>query len=234
MGATALVVLGVVLACSTSRQLPDSGWPPDAAGEPNVDVVGRWHDCTSSTTYAPDGSMRWRDHRRGCASSGRWAVVGSWLHVEGQASACGPAYRAVSRVVRTPHALVTVDPETGRARTRWNDATPRALWLLTEADRATVLRVVGEPGDGTGVGCYWSADGACGGLLSCSGWVDRWRREDDRLVASTACGGGCPCGAELVGRFVAPDRIEGTYRGANCEMPYTGTFTAILQPDPMD
>lgn len=223
---TALALAG----CSTSI-VPSDG----AVGAASVDVVGSWHECHASFTYRPDGTAHAVEHRAGCVREGTWRVEGDWLETEWAAGTCAePAGPTRRRVVRTERGLVILDPDTGATRHYADDATPHGRWLLeaTEAGsaRSTTASVVGDPESTFGSGCYWSTDGACGGLFSCSGTILVWDVTPERFSAATTCSGGCPCGAVVEGGSSPDGSLFGDYRGVNCERSFEGRLTARALP----
>jgi hypothetical protein len=208
--------------------------PPDAdidarAGEiVDLDIVGRWHDCSNTLVFGTEGDVTRRDHRTECTASGTYEVTGNRLEVLWTAPCAGGGAERWSReLVRAERGFVAVDPADGRT-SRWADDTHpiETLSIRGEAGEETIARIVATPGTGFGSGCYWSADGACGGLFSCAGVIQLWSFEGDSLTASTSCGGECPCGARITGSRAADGSIAGTYRGANCERVLSGTFEA--------
>ncbi|MBX3275670.1 MAG: hypothetical protein KF729_35750 [Sandaracinaceae bacterium] len=223
--AWALLLLG----CGTSIVTTDGAVPA------TLDVVGSWHECSTSTTYRADGTAHVVDHRRGCEREGTWALDGEWLETQYEAGTCeSPASPSRRRALRVAEGLVLVDPASGRARHLAGDETPRGLWRVEgvgpDEGRATIASVVGDPETTFGSGCYWSADGECGGLFSCSGSVVVWELSAERFSAATACSGGCPCGAVIEGGARDDGTLYGDYRGVNCERSYEGALVARRLP----
>ncbi len=83
------------------------------------------------------------------------------------------------QVVRTQTTLSLVYPRVG-SRASSPTASRAGRYRLTgdgvEAPTggASIVRIVGDENTGHQSACYWSEDGACGGLLSCNGSVDQW------------------------------------------------------------
>lgn len=218
--------------CGATHSPPDAAIDAVGPGEADLDVVGRWHDCASTLTFTTEGTVTRSDHRSGCTSSGTYEVSGERLEVVWSV-ACDGTDRWSRELVRAERGIVAVDPADGRT-SRWADDT-HPVELVTirgEAGEETIARIVGRPGTGFGSGCYWSADGACGGLFSCAGVLQLWSYEGDSLSASTSCGGECACGARLAGTRAADGSVSGTYRGANCERVLSGTFVATARAAP--
>ncbi|MGE3635172.1 MAG: hypothetical protein AB7P00_35040 [Sandaracinaceae bacterium] len=201
-----------------------------------VDVVGTWHDCRSTLIYGADGTTTAINHELDdCTARGTYVLDGDVLMTTWPEAACGFGPTSTRRrVVRGERGLTSIDLATGSVSQRADGSMfEHVLYRIVGMDEGststgqTVLSVVGDPSDSFGSGCYWSEDGACGGLFSCSGEVAQWRFEDgDRLNASISCGGGCPCGAIVTGTRVADGSIDGTYDGVNCDHRFAGTFTA--------
>jgi hypothetical protein len=221
--------LALVGGCAGSRELPGDADVPDA--DDSVDVVGSWHTCSTTVTFAPDGSATLVEHRHACNATGTWTIDGRVLRVEWTDTTCDVPFGASrSEVVRTEHGLVAVVPTSGSTVVYADDSTPVVRWRI-EGDegggpRATIARVVGTPGDGAGSGCYWSEDGACGGLFSCSGQIVSWRTEGDTFRGATQCTAECPCTSWIEGTVRPDGAIDATYRGANCERVLSGSFVA--------
>lgn len=231
----ALLVLAagasVLAGCAASRAATEDGGAR-ASGE-DVDVVGTWRDCHTTIVFAPDGTSRMIDHRRGCSATGHWQVDGSTLIGAIDATDCeGLRAGDPRQVVRAGRGLLMIDPETGAVSRYADEATPHALWRFEDATRATLARIVGDPAEAFGAGCYWSEDEACGGLFSCSGSIGTWRVEDGVLRGSALCGGDCPCSVTIEGVPEDDGSFAATYRGANCDRIFDGTFTARRLPEP--
>lgn len=213
--------------CGAVHLAPDAA--DDAAGteERDVDVVGRWQGCSDTLVFELDGAVTRSDHRRDCVARGRWTVRGRTLEVAWESTCDGGDTHWLRELVRADRGIVAVDPTTGTT-SRWaDDAHPiEELEIVGESGQRSFVRVVGSPGNGFGSGCYWSSDGACGGLLSCAGTILEWGYEGATLGASTTCSGACACGARLMGERDERGTITGAYRGANCEPVLTGTFIA--------
>jgi len=213
--------------CGVTHSAPDAAADAVSPSEIDIDVLGRWHDCANTLTFEPDGSALRLEHRTGCLTTGTFDVSGRTLEIAWEASACAEATRWTRELVRTERGFVAVDPSTGTTSRLADDATPREhLELVGDGGERTIVRVVGTPGMGLGSGCYWSADGTCGGLFSCGGSLALWSYEGEMLSASAQCGGSCACGARLTGMRDASGVITGTYSGANCERVLSGTFVA--------
>jgi hypothetical protein len=135
---------------------------------------------------------------------------------------------------RAEHGLVLVRPDTGETRRLADDTVPHGVWRIegigtdVPGARTSTASLVGTPGEAFGSGCYWSTDGECGGLFSCSGSIVVWETEGTSFSGSTSCQGGCPCGAVINGSVDVDGSISGTFRGVNCERSYEGSMTARL------
>ncbi|MCA9604534.1 MAG: hypothetical protein KC619_02995 [Myxococcales bacterium] len=225
-----LVVTAALLAGCSASIVPSDGAVPDG-----VSIVGTWHDCNASVTYRPDGTAHGVEHRAGCEREGTWTVDDDELVESWDAGTCaGPVGPLVRRITRTERGLIVLDPATGQTRHLADDATPHGLWRLEGTElgsmRSTTASIVGDPESTFGSGCYWSTDGECGGLFSCSGTVLVWQTEGTRFSASTACSGGCPCGAVIEGTVGGDGALAGDYRGVNCERSIEGMVTARPLP----
>jgi hypothetical protein len=234
--ALVLVTLVALSGCAGSRSLePDASVMPGA----DVDVVGRWHDCNVTLTFEADGRGSLVDHRRGCTTTGTWSVEGRVLRGAWGATDCDepPGESEPTEVFRAPGGLVMVHPETGAVSRYASDETPHGTWILEGADasgavRTSIARIVGDPSEGFGSGCYWSADEMCGGLFSCSGAITTWRLDEGTLRGAATCGGDCPCSVTIDGMLQEDGAIDGTFRGANCDRTFDGTLTARTEPEP--
>lgn len=218
----------VLLGCASVVVLDDAGRDGGT-----IDVVGTWRHCSSTLVLGADRSATFRDHREACDYSGTWTLSGSTLTMQYDGGSCGP--RTMVRIaVRSTRGLTLFDEE-GVTTKYADDATPFGNWRFdsTSGDprSSIVRRVGGPPDDPFGSGCYWSADGECGGLFSCSGRLAEWRVEGTTLQASTLCGGGCVCTSIILGTFEG-ENIAGTFRGFNCERSFEGTFAAVPIEDP--
>ncbi|MBN8615861.1 MAG: hypothetical protein J0L92_35030 [Deltaproteobacteria bacterium] len=239
MRTAVISALLVVMASSTGCSCGTTHSPPDAAldgvtsAEPDIDLTGTWHDCGTRLTFAPDGTVTREDLRAGCSSIGDYEIRGRSLEVAWDSADCVGTDRWARELVRADRGFVSVDLVDGRTN-RWADDahTIERFEIVGESGQRSIARLVGTPGDGFGSGCYWSADGTCGGLLSCGGAIGRWSLEGDSLSASTSCSGTCACGARLAGTRDAAGVITGTYTGANCEVVLSGTFVATPSPEP--
>jgi hypothetical protein len=210
------------IGCAESRTLDPT---PDAPG--TIDVVGVWHECTTTLTFAEGGAATLVDHRRGCTETGTFDVDANVLEVVWAGETCAREAHWMREVLRPMGGLVMVDPITATTTRLADDATPRSSWLFESTDppRSSTVRIVGTPMVGVGSGCYWSTDGACGGFFSCSGNVLSWSSDADGVHATTGCTGECPCGAVLDGTPATDGTLAATYRGASCEAPIEGAFT---------
>lgn len=213
--------------CGSTHTPPDAAADVVATTEPDVDVVGVWHDCGTTLTFAADGTVLREDLRAGCETRGTWDVRGRSLEIAWESADCVGSERWMRELVRAERGFVSVDLADGRTN-RWaDDAHPITRFdMRGDEGEHSIVRLVGTPGEGFGSGCYWSADGTCGGLFSCGGVIGRWAYEGDVLSASTSCGGTCACGARLEGTRDATGVITGTYTGANCESVLAGSFVA--------
>ena len=220
------VLLAFALAgCSASNLVVD-----DAGVESGDDVhiVGTWHECSGSVTYRADGTASYDGHRSGCLGEGTYTVAGEWVETTWTSGTCGPGTTS-RRMFRAERGLVVFDPETGAVRQLADDATPHGLWLIEgadgERDRSTTASVVGDPEAEFGSGCYWSTDGECGGLFSCSGNIRVWLVEGSRFQANTTCSGGCACASVVEGTANRDGTMSAVYRGVNCERSFGGMLT---------
>lgn len=227
----ALLVLCLV-GCGSNVIATDAG----SDGAMPIDVSGSWHDCHQSLTLHPDGTCEGRSHREACDQSGVWRMLGSnLLEMTWTDGSCGAdGVPSVREAFLGADGLVLIDPATATVRRLAADTTPHGVWLLegmvTGEARSTTASVVGNPEDEFGSGCYWSTDGVCGGLFSCSGTVLVWDTIGTRFSASTACAGGCPCGSVIEGT-VAPDgSLEATFRGVSCDGSFEGDLRATRLP----
>lgn len=226
-----VVVTALLLAGCSASIVPSDGAVPEGS----VDLVGTWHHCGASVTYRPDGTAHAREHRAACEREGVWTLDGDRLEETWEAGTCAePRGPTAYRAVRAARGLTLVDLATGATGQLADDATPHGLWLIEGVElgspRSTTASVVGDPESTFGSGCYWSTDGACGGLFSCSGSVRVWTVEGARFSAATGCSGGCPCGSVIEGTAHPDGTLSGDYRGVNCERSVEGTLTATLSP----
>lgn len=233
----ASVIVGAfVPGCSCGNvRLPSDAAVVDASvpSGPDVDPRGTWRSCRSTWTFEDDGSVEEIDHVRGCASVGVWDADGFTLHVAWSATCGERVSERTFDATRSSVGLVLVDREGSLVLLAPETSPVRAYTLVDDAEptHRSVVRLIGEPGRAGGSGCYWSEDGECGGLLSCSGNVEQWPLGDEEVVASTTCGGECPCGAIL---HVTPNG-DGTfavrYDTLSCGPGAEGTATALPRED---
>lgn len=208
---------------------------PPIVGTGIEDLPGRWLTCASDLTIREDGTYTQKDLRRGCTTDGTWEDRGdgSFDMVATQASCGGiPDPRRGVRFEFISGGVILLHPAFGGGFTRYvSEDQPHSRWAVdgTPGESGSgvgrsVISVVGNPGWGAS-GCYWSAEGDCGGAFSCGGSVHYWDVRDGVLRAGLNCSGDCPCGSTLLGSINA-DRIEGTFRALNCNWSWDGTFTA--------
>lgn len=208
--------------------------------EPDVDVAGIWQTCGHTLTLASDHTWQKRDADTGCVTSGSWTIAGHLLDLDVDTSSCAqaPASTHGVQVLRgASGGLILVAAD--QSQTDYlPDSAPRTRWQLQGqyaqgGGGTTIARIVGAPGKGLGTGCYWSADGACGGLFSCGGRFTEWLiGADGTLTASAACTGDCPCGAQIAGTISQGTHLAGTFTHSNCGGTSQGTLTGDKIPDP--
>ncbi len=217
-----------MVACSTSRA-PDTDAGPEAALSP----TGTWNDCDTRWTFAPDGTTRREEIARACVATGRWTVTGrDQLHIDWDTTCDGDAPSFDGTLSFGIDTILLLEREAARPATYASAATPiESLTLVDDANptRRTVIRLVGAPDRGGGSGCYWAEDGACGGLLSCTGRILQWRPVEgsDAIRASTACTGDCPCSA-ILDLSPTDEGFDVAYSGLNCG----GTFAGMARAFP--
>jgi hypothetical protein len=221
-----IIAIGIALAGCASVVIPDGD-----GGQ--LDVVGTWRDCQRTLVIGGDGTVTERDHSDACDRTGTYTLAGSELTLVFDGGTCD-SVTLVRTALRAPRGLLLV--EDNGAVARLADAeTPYETWRFdsTSGDRgSSIVRRVGDPAqDPFGSGCYWSADGACGGMFSCGGQLAEWRVDGDMLQASTVCGGGCVCTSLVLGTIDGAS-IEGTFRGFNCERSIEGAFEGARIEDP--
>lgn len=216
-----VVFLGALSSCSTSRGL-DASVEDAPLARRDLDPIGRWEACRRTWIFGADGSAQRIEHALGCSARGAWSVSGSTLTVTWESDACESAEPFVAEGLRTTDGLLL-----SVAGVRTDQLAPEGALIERyrfedDAGHRTIARRVGGPFGGA---CYWSEDGACGGLFSCSGRILEWRAGDASIIASTSCTGDCPCGAVL---HLTPNAsgYDVTYDGVNCDGPYTGTARA--------
>jgi hypothetical protein len=182
-------------------------------------------------SFTSAGTWAFADEKSSCAAEGTWAGSGDHIDVTPAVGDCPSAPQGASgvQVVRTKTTLSLVFPG-GEIQSFIADSQPRRRYRLTgdggEAPTGgtSILRIVGDDSAGYQSACYWSEDGACGGLLSCNGSVDQWTIENKVLTGKLGCGGGCPCAAIFEGQEVQPDHLAGTFLGADCNKTFSGGF----------
>lgn len=216
-----------MVACSTSRA-PDT----DAGPEATLDPTGTWNDCDTRWTFAADGTTRREELARGCVATGSWTVTGrDQLRIDWDTTCEGDAPSFDGTLGFGVDSILLLGREASRPADYASADTPiRSFTLIDDAEpsRRSIVRLVGETDRGAGSGCYWAEDGACGGLLSCTGRILQWRPVDgsDAIRASTACTGDCPCGAVL-DLTPAGEGYEVAYSGLNCGGTFAGTARAL-------
>jgi hypothetical protein len=235
---------------------PDAGVPPLVVVGPDAGLElppihgagiealpGTWYTCHGALTFRADGTYVQRESRSGCAVEGTWADRGDGsFDMVASHGDCGqlPSPRSRIRYEFTTTGLVLVHPTFGGGFARYlSESQPRAEWAIEATPGEggfgggggpgrSILSIVGEPGRG-GFGCYWSAEGECGGAFSCGGSVHYWDVRDGVLRAGLNCSGDCSCGSTLQGSYTS-DRIEGTFRAHNCNRAWEGVFSAVRKP----
>lgn len=198
------------------------------AGVAEVDVVGSWEQCASTLTLDATGDAIREDHKHGCSATGAWSLSGDTLRIDWMGGDCEPGGSGVEtlRALRSSSGLTLVDPSTGEARELAGLSIDVTTWRLVSDDgHVSIARVVGTPGDRFGSACYWSEDGACGGIFSCSGDIQQWLVEPSgRFTATTTCGGDCPCASVVIGAEQADGTIEASFDGVSCAGSIGGTL----------
>jgi len=230
LGVSALAIAVTAFGCSASREADDTGV---SDGGPALDPTGTWDDCDTRWTFAPDGTTTRREIARGCTAEGRWSVEGNRAHIEWDTSCEGDAAIVDGTIAFGVGSLSILFDGTSRAATFAASGTPiETFTLIDEVDPSlrTIVRLVGDPELSAGNGCYWAEDGACGGLLSCTGRILQWRAADEEVegarVASTACTGDCPCGAVL-NLTPTDEGFDVAYQGVNCGGTFAGSARAL-------
>lgn len=237
---TALVSVSLALAgCSRAHESPGA-----SAGEPPVvpagavDPRGDWRGCGAGIEIAPDGAVRAFVDRVGCTAQGSWTLSGERLRVAWDVTGtCEPWRDTVVEfevrrervgevetldLVELPEGMVWSYVTRGSLPVQRWSGSGRESELAIEG--TNIFEVVGVPGEGAGMGCYWSP-GDCEGILSCGGSVDAWQLDSEGLTASTSCGGDCWCRATVEGRPGAEGAIEATYASENCRRTFEGTLS---------
>jgi hypothetical protein len=219
------------MASASLLALGCSGSTESVAVKGKVEVAGVWHDCASRLELADDASFELDRLIHGCSESGSYALHGEVLTLDFKESSCKePSSQRVAEVVRLPDRLVLVSSES--VDTLYADGVPRQRYELTgngsgpPANGTSIVRLVGEPGSPGSSRCYFSADGACGGFLSCGGSVDVWQLDGAAFVGKLGCGGSCPCAALLEGQAAGDGSISGSFSGLDCGASHSGTFVA--------
>ncbi len=204
----------------------------------DVDVTGAWHQCGGRTTFAADGSFRTERFVQECEETGTWQIEGDSFDRFVSHTTCERSSDLRGAVaVRRPDVLLLFHEQLHNGRLELvADQAKRQQWRIEGPDpfdgslRSTIARIVGVPGEGVASACYWSADGECGGLFSCSGSISQWDIADGKLVGSASCSGDCPCGAALSGTLQSDGTLVGKYFAAACDKSVEGTFTAFPEP----
>jgi uncharacterized protein YceK len=226
LGAT-VVAITIAGGCSTSRMVGDAA---EMDGGPSLDPTGTWEDCDTRWSFLEDGTTTRREYARDCVAEGVWSVEGNRAHIE-WTTVCGGDPEVIDGTMAFGvESLSLLVDGTSRAATFAASGTPIVtVTLIDDLDPSlrTIVRVVGDPERGAGSGCYWAEDGACGGLLSCSGRILQWREvEAGRRSASTACTGDCPCGAVL-NLTPSDEGYDVAYQGVNCDGTFSGSARAF-------
>lgn len=209
---------------------PDLGAVDDAGSPVSVDVVGVWHGCSTRYAFGADGRFVVASLQRACEFTGVYRVSTQLLSMEIDGGTCVPAPSASLEyeVLRGAGGLVLV-PSVGSMIRLADDATPRVTWNVERDDGRpgqTTLRVVDPTRGPYSSGCYWSTDGACGGIFSCGGSVLTWRVTDTAFVGTTSCDGPCPCVALSTGTAGPGGVVTATFDATNCLGRSRGSFTA--------
>jgi hypothetical protein len=203
----------------------------------DLDVTGSWHHCGTTLELGQDGHFTQTRWIASCDESGSYALQGSVLSFSFDQSSCAePTLSFAAEAVRVAERLVLVKQD--GTETFYAAPIARARWEITgkgvglPANGTSIVRIVGDPVTGPFSACYWSADGACGGLLSCGGSVDTWELDADSFIAKLGCKGSCPCSALLQGKPDAVGGIDGVFTAFDCGATYDGTFLAKPLAEP--
>lgn len=217
---------------------------PDAAPDATpasgpAPFVGVWRQCAADLTFLPDGRWVQVNHRDRCTSRGTWVVRGERFDMRADGTDCRSAPPTLEGAlpVLTHQRLVIVHEALGAPgyATWLSGALPVTRWRITdrtpqERERVTVLRLVGGGPSSVMQGCYWSGDGQCNGIFSCSGNVTQWRTGAGSLAAGLSCTGDCTCGSSLYGP-VGADRFEARVTASHCQGVWTGDVVGERVPD---
>lgn len=230
---TSVLVLLLTASCGASTESDERRAPGTVA------LVGVWHSCAAHLSFEADGTWTYHDEKAGCDASGSWLLDGDRVDLSIAPGNCESAPTAATgvQVVRNQSTLALVYPS-GKIAAFLADSAPRTRYRLSgqggdpPVTGESILRIVGDDASGYRSACYWSADGACGGLLSCNGSVEQWQVQDQSLIAKLGCGGGCPCAAILEGKEDAAGALSGTFLGADCNHTFEGTFQAEPLKEP--
>lgn len=210
---------------------PDLGGGLDAGPPAELDLVGAWHRCSLRYVFGADGRYLRTSFARSCETEGGYRVAGRTLVLDVDRDTCATTSPPVLEYEVVPGAggLVMVGID-GSVTVLADDATPRETWALvgetSGVPQQTTLHVVDPSRGPYGSSCYWSTDGRCGGLFSCSGNVANWRLTGSDFLASTSCDGGCPCVAMSLGSVDADGTVRAAFTSATCGGTTSGSFVA--------
>lgn len=203
----------------------------------DLDVTGSWHHCGATLELGQDGRFTRTHLIASCSESGSYTLDGSVLSLSFDQSSCAePTLSFAAEAVRVDARLVLVKPDS--TETYFDASIARARWEVTgkgagaPANGTSIVHIVGDPAVGAFSACYWSADSACGGLLSCGGRVETWELDADSFIAKFGCTGSCPCAAVLQGKPDAVGGIDGVFSALDCGSTYQGTFVAKPLAEP--
>lgn len=227
-----------VLGCASNDVgvFADGGALVDAAAPT---FLGAWNTCAARRSFAADGTWATVSYRvANCRSSGRWTLRGDRVDLRTETSTCPerPVDLLDARILVAGHQLMIVHPMVASSGV-WrglDDSAPRQRWRI-EGPRAdgvrgvTIVRIVGDP-QRDGTGCYWSGDGDCNGVFSCSGAVYQWTQGNGTVGGGLSCDG-CTCGASLVGTTTS-QRLAAHFYAQNCTRIWEGDAEGAPEPDP--
>jgi hypothetical protein len=222
-----------LVGCGGSSEVVGSS--SDAGAD--LDVTGSWHQCGTTLELEQDGTFTRTRLTASCSESGSYVLDGNVLSLSFDQSGCAePTPSFGAEAVRVDARLVLVKPDS--TETYFASSIARARWEVTgkgegaPANGTSIVHIVGDPAVGPFSGCYWSADGACGGLLSCGGSVESWQLDADSFIAKIGCKGNCPCAALLQGEPDAVGGVDGAFTALDCGSTYQGTFVAKPLAEP--
>jgi len=212
--------------------------PPTPVPAETVSVQGVWNTCRGSLSF-DEGAGTWELSQvaNSCIVGGVYSTDGNLLSRVVERNDCegggevGAIIQDRYSVAQNALTLVSDTEAVGSETLYADEGGYTQLWSLvgtqdddpSGTELRTIVSVAGY-GERRSV-CYWSEDGDCGGLISCSGRIQTWEVSTAAATAQLFCSGWCPCAAVLSGFAEPSGLLVGRYYASSCERNFTGPFS---------